>query len=86
MLELNPRDLGTLELGDQWIPYVNLYGEEFLPTRVRLGDEEYAWHSSTIISGHGAELPGKIRDLRAAGKKPIIIEREDRYYVFVSPP
>jgi hypothetical protein len=39
-----------------------------------------------IISGHGAVLPGRVRELRAAGKKPVIIEREDRYYVYVTPP
>jgi hypothetical protein len=30
-------------------------------------------------------MPGKIQELRAAGKQPIVVERDDRYYVFVSP-
>ena len=85
-VELDPKDLGTLELDGQWVPYVDLYDEKFIPTRISVGKDEYAFNSSQIIFGHGATLPGKIRDLRASGKKPIIAERANRYYVFVSPP
>ena len=59
--------------------------EPFMPTRIVLGAEEYAYHSSMIIQGHGAVLPGRIRELRAAGKKTLIVERSGRYYVFLSP-
>ncbi len=85
-MELDPKDLGTLELDGQWVPYVDLFDEKFIPTRISVGKDEYAFNSSQIIFGHGATLPGKIRDLRASGKKPIIAERANRYYVFVSPP
>lgn len=84
--ELAPADLGTLDLDGLWVPYIDLYDEKFLPTRVRLGAEEYAFESSIIIFGHSATLPAKIRALRAAGKKPLIIQRGDRYYTFVTPP
>jgi hypothetical protein len=85
-MALDPNQLGTLELGDQWVPYIDLHDEGFLPTRVTVGADEYAFNSSIIIFGHSATLPQKVRDLRAAGKKPIIVERDDRYYIFVSPP
>ena len=85
-VELDPKDLGTLELDGQWVPYVDLYDEKFIPARISVGRDEYAFNSSQIIFGHGATLPGKIRELRASGKKPIIAERANRYYVFVSPP
>jgi hypothetical protein len=84
-LELDPNQLGTLELDGIWVPYVDLHDEPFMPTRIVMGTDEYAFSSSIIIRGHGATLPGKIRDLRASGKKPIIAERDDRYYVFVTP-
>ncbi|MBI2724595.1 MAG: hypothetical protein HYX50_05980 [Chloroflexi bacterium] len=86
VLELNPRDMGTLDMDGAWVPYADLYDAGFLPTRVRLGDREYGYHSSMIIFGHGAVLPDRIRDLRAAGKIVIVLQRDDRYYVFVSPP
>ena len=85
-LELDPNQLGTLELDGTWVPYVDLHDEKFIPTRIAIGKDEYAFNSSQIIRGHGATLPGKIRELRADGKKPIIVERDDRYYVFVTPP
>ena len=82
-LELLPADMGTLEMDGIWVPYVDLYDEEFLPTRVRFGADEYAFSSSIIIFGHSATLPGKIRALRAEGKKVLVAQRGDRYYVFV---
>ncbi len=85
-MQLDPSQLGTLELDGQWVPYVDLYDEKFLPTRIAIGKDEYAFESSQIVAGHGATLPGKIRALRASGKKPVIAERGNRYYVFVTPP
>jgi hypothetical protein len=85
-VQIDPTQLGTLELSGQWIPYVDLYDVDFLPTRLNLGSAEYAFDSSIIRLGHGAVLPQKIRDVRSAGKKPLIVEREDRYYLYVTPP
>jgi len=85
-LELDPKDLGTLDLEGAWVPYADLHDSAFLPTRITLGADEYAYSSSMIIQGHSAVLPQRIMQLRSAGKKPIIVERDDRYYVFVSPP
>jgi len=86
LLEANPADLGTLDLGGQWVQYLNLAEEQFLPTRLRIGQDEYGYAGSIIISGHGAVLPPKVRELRAAGKKVAIVEHRDRYVTFVSPP
>ena len=93
-LELEPRQLGSLELDGQWVPYVDL--PEFggaIPTRVKLGNDEYGFNSSVFVFGHGAVLPQKVRELRSAGKKVLVLERgasgsghSDRYFVFVSPP
>ena len=85
-MELDPKDLGTLDLEGAWVPYADLHDTGFLPTRVKVGADEYAYSSSMIIFGHGAVLPGRIKELRDAGKKAIVLERENRYYVFVSPP
>jgi hypothetical protein len=85
-VELDPRQLGTLELDGMWVPYIDLHDETFMPTHIAVGNDEYAFNSSQIIRGHGATLPGKIRELRDSGKKSIIAERGNRYYVFVTPP
>ena len=85
-MEIDPASLGTLELGGMWVPYVDMVNANFIPTRITLGKDEYAYESSMIVSGHGAVLPGRIKELRSAGKKPVILERGNRYYVYVSPP
>ena len=92
ILELNASDLGTLELdADLWVAYIDLVGEvPYVPTVVRVGATEYSYVMSTIVFGHGAELPAKVRELRAAGKQVLIIQRgssgsggkHERYIVF----
>jgi hypothetical protein len=86
MMEINPGQLGTLNMDGLWASYIDLVDADFVPTRLRIGADEYAWESSIIIQGHSAVLPAHIRDLRAKGKKAIVAERENRYYVYVSPP
>ena len=85
MLELDPSQLGSLDLQGAWVPYVDLHDVDFLPSELKLGEAEYRFNSSFLIKGHGATMPGKIQELRDAGKQPIVVERDDRYYVFVSP-
>jgi len=85
-LQLDPARLGTLELDKMWVPYADLYDLDFLPTRIELGKDEYAFNCSFLVKGHGALMPPKVRELLAAGKQTLVVERDDRYYVFVSPP
>jgi hypothetical protein len=84
MVELDARNLGTLELDGGWVPYMDLNGESFLPRKVTVANNEYLFDRSFTIFGHSATMPQAIRDLRAQGKRPLIIEREDRYCVFVT--
>lgn len=83
-LTIDAADLGSLELDGQWVAYVDLYDEPFMPTRISLGADEYAYHSSVPVRGHGATLPPRIREVRAAGKKALVVERAGRYYLFVA--
>jgi hypothetical protein len=53
---------------------------------VKDGNDEYGFENSMIIFGHSAVLPGRIKALRGDGKKALVIERNERYHVFVSPP
>ncbi|HET6614982.1 MAG TPA: hypothetical protein VFH62_03765 [Dehalococcoidia bacterium] len=86
MLEINPNTLGTIEIDGRWVPYLNLYELESIPTRLKIANDEYAFTRSAPVRGHGAVLPDEIREARNAGKRSVIVEREDRYYVFVTPP
>jgi hypothetical protein len=82
VLQLDPARLGSLELDEMWVPYLDLYDLDFIPTRIQLGKDEYAYQCSFPIKGHGVLMPPKIRELRGAGKQPVVVERTDRYYVF----
>ena len=84
LLELNPADLGTLDLGGLWVTYANPPDGAFLPTRLRIGTDEYDYAGSYPILGHGAVLPPRIRELRAAGKQVAIVESGERYVLFAS--
>ena len=85
-MEIHPGQLGTLNMDGIWAPYIDLVDEAFVPTRLTIGADEYAFESSIIVLGHGAVLPAHIRELRANGKKTLSAERDDRYYVYVFPP
>jgi hypothetical protein len=84
-LEIDAAQLGTLELDGTWVPYIDLHDAEFMPTRLKVVRDEYGFESSMIIQGHGAVLPQKIRELKSAGKKPLVVERGDRYYIYATP-
>ena len=83
-VEIDPLQLGTLELGDAWVPYVDLYDSEFMPAEISVLDNTYRFTASFLVKGHGATMPQLIRALRQEGKRPLVVERSDRYYVFAS--
>ncbi len=85
-MEIDPAQLGTLDLDDMWVPYLDMHDADFIPSEVKMVNDEYAFKQSFNIFGHGAVMPQAIRQFRAEGKKPIVIERDNRYYVYVTPP
>jgi len=83
-LEVDPQDLGTLDIeADVWVPYLDMYDASMVPARLKLGEREYVWDSSMLVKGWGALMPEKIRELRDAGKEPLVVERGERYYIYV---
>jgi hypothetical protein len=87
MLEIDATLLGTLEIDNNvWVPYIDLVDAEFVPTRIRVARDEYAFKGSAPTLGYGAFLPQEVREARTAGKRPMIVERGERYYLFLTPP
>lgn len=83
-LEIDPNELGMLNVEPGvWVPYLDLYDAKMVPVRVMLGARAYVWNSSLLVKGHGALLPDKIRELRADGQDPLVVERGGRYYIYV---
>ena len=82
MLELDETQLDTLALDGMEVPRIRLHGPPPY-TEAMLGDTEYRYEKSFPVKGHGAELPNFIREQMAAGKTPLILERETRFYVYL---
>lgn len=49
---------------------------------IRVGDQGYRYERSYPIKGHSAVMPQYLREQSSAGKRPLIVERPDRYYVY----
>ena len=53
-------------------------------TTLRFDGREYQYERSFPIRGYGANLPDFLRERMAEGKVPLLIERTDRFYVYLS--
>ena len=76
--------LGTLELAGAVVPYVDLEDEPRIASRLKVGDIEYAYDRTFPVKGHGAVMPTAVAELQAAGKRILVAERGERYYLFVA--
>lgn len=82
-LELEDVDLEPLVLDGLEVPRIRYYGPPPFTT-LRFDGVDYQYERSFPVKGHGANLPDFLRDRMAAGKKPLLIERTDRFYVYLS--
>lgn len=69
---------------DGEVPRVRLTRGEPPSVDVRLGGREYRYERSFPIKGHAAVMPRYLREQAAAGKDLLIIERPDRFYIYVA--
>ncbi len=54
------------------------------PYYVDVGDRRFVFSSSTFqVKGHGPLLPGQLREHEAEGRLPLLVERDDRYYLYL---
>ena len=51
---------------------------------IRVGEQVYQYERSYPIKGHSAVMPGYLQEQVNAGKKPLLIERPDRFYVYLA--
>lgn len=82
MLELDETQLESLPLDGMEVPRIRLYGPPPY-TEATLGGREYRYERSFPVKGHGANLPNFIREQVDAGKTPLILERANRFYVYL---
>lgn len=83
MNEFDDTMLVGLELDRLTVPMLRLSEEEHPPLAdIKVGDESYAYDRSYPIKGYGAIMPKYVHEQVAAGKKPLVIERPERYYLY----
>ena len=58
-------------------------GEDVPFFQVKVGEQAYQYEKSYPIKGHSATLPKYAREVMAAGRKPLIIERPTRFLVYL---
>ena len=51
-------------------------------SRIKVGDDAYAYDRSYPIKGHSAVMPAYLVEQIATGKKPMVIERPERFYIY----
>jgi hypothetical protein len=83
-LEIEPWRIGELDLGVLTVALIDLEGEPFLHTHLRVDETEYVYDRSYPVKGHSAVMPGYVGELRQKGRRVLIAERNQRYYVYVA--
>ena len=83
-LQVDSQQLGRLELGDREVPYIDLEGAPAVRNKLALYDTEYTYVRSFPIQGHSAIMPEAVAELIGQGKRVLVAERSDRYYLYAS--
>ena len=82
--DVDPSLIGELDLGEFAVPLVDLSDEPLVHTHLRVGDTEYVYQRSYPIKGHSAVMPEYVAELLQAGRKALVVERDERYYVYAT--
>jgi hypothetical protein len=51
---------------------------------LKVGNQAYRYERSYPIKGHGATLPKFVREQLVAGKQTLVVERRERFLVYLS--
>jgi hypothetical protein len=84
LLELDESEIEPLVLDGLEVARIRLTGGPPPYSAATLGGREYRYERSFPVKGYGAALPTFLRERLAEGKTPLLIERPDRFYVYLS--
>jgi hypothetical protein len=66
------------------VPLLRLGTEDQPPdAEIRVGLQSYKYDRSYPIKGYAAIMPDYVRQQIAAGKKPLVVERPARFYLYL---
>ena len=83
MLEFQEDALDVLAVDGLTVSLIRLTAGGPPTAELRVGGHGYRYDRSYPIKGYSATMPGYLQQQLAAGKQPLIIERADRFYVYL---
>jgi hypothetical protein len=83
VLELEDDLLEPFPADGLMVPLIRI-AEDVPPTDLVVGGQPYRYDRSYPIKGYAAVMPRYLLELVNTGKKPLLIERPDRFYVYLS--
>jgi hypothetical protein len=84
MLELTAAEIEPYPMDGLVVESIKLNDPDPPLIELKVGEQGYRYLRSYPIKGHSAVLPAFLREQLAEGKKPLLIERPDRFYVYVA--
>jgi hypothetical protein len=84
--EFDDVDLEQFAADGLTLPLLRLNDIDLPGTVIRVGGRDYQYDRSYPFKGYGAVLPGYLAEQIAVGRRPLIVERVDRYYVYFELP
>lgn len=83
MLEIDDEQIEALPADGLSFPLVRL-SDEIPPSELSAGGRAYRYERSYPIKGYAAVMPGYLQEQAKAGKQALIVERPDRFYVYLA--
>jgi hypothetical protein len=74
--------LGLVEIGDEELPFVDLDEQPYVSSKIEVEGIEYTYERSFPIKGHSAIMPAQVEQLQSQGKRLLVGERNERYYLY----
>jgi hypothetical protein len=84
MLEFEDSALEPFAMDGFQVPLLKMNHLEVPSAEIVVGGEKFRYARSFPIKGYGAIMPGYLRGQLDAGKRPLVAERLNRYFVYLA--
>ena len=82
MLEFDDTEMEPFPADGLLVPLIRMTSGGLPSVDIKVGGQQYRYDRSYPYKGQSAVMPEFLREQVAAGKKPLLIERPDRFYVY----
>jgi hypothetical protein len=82
VIEFANDDLETFPVDGLMVPLVRMTSGPIPTVQVRVDGRDYQYDRSYPIKGYAAIMPSYLKEQVAGGKRALLIERPDRFYLY----